>query len=135
MEIFAGILGRSKRPYYYMFNLAMRQDEVELIYPFWVLRNDKSTMLIDTGFSPQMAEKKGVQDYASPTDLLPKLGVDPKDIRTIIISHLHYDHFSMPERYPNAAFYVQSDDIDYFTGRGRAHPAFGSADPAAIDQI
>ena len=135
MDIYAGILGRSKRPYYYMFNLADRKDEIELIYPFWILRNEKTTILIDTGFSPQMAEKKGVFDYASPTDLLPKLGVDPKDIRSIIISHLHYDHFSMPERYPNAAFYVQSDDIDYFTGRGRSHPAFGSADPAAIDQI
>src|SRR5579872_4966533 len=102
-----------------MFHLANRQDDVELIYPFWILRNDKATTLIDTGFSREMAEKKGVHDYASPTDVLPKLGIDAKDIRTIVISHLHYDHFSMPERYPNATFYVQGDDIDYFTGRGK----------------
>jgi glyoxylase-like metal-dependent hydrolase (beta-lactamase superfamily II) len=118
-----------------MFNLASRQDELELVYPFWILRNGKTTTLIDTGFSSQMAQARGVFDFRSAGDVLAELGVDPSEIRSIVISHLHYDHFSVPQRYPNAVFYIQSDDIDYFTGRGRAHPAFHSADPEAIDQI
>ena len=118
-----------------MFNLANRQEEIELVYPFWVLRNERSITLIDTGFSRPMAQVKGVFDYRSPDELLRELQIDPKEIRAIVISHLHYDHFSEPERYPNAAFYVQSDDVDYFTGRARAYPAFQSADPAAIEQI
>lgn len=135
MQILAGIIGRSKRPYYYMFNLAQRQDEIELVYPFWILRDERATVLIDTGFSSKMAGVKGVYDYQSPDELLAKVAVDPKEIRAIVISHLHYDHFSEPERYPNAVFHIQSDDLDYFTGRGQSHPAFHSADPDAIAQI
>lgn len=118
-----------------MFNLAHRSDEIELVYPFWIIRDDASTIMIDTGFSAEMATERGVYDYVSPEDLLRELQLDAKDIRTIVISHLHYDHFCVPERFPNAAFYVQTDDIDYFTGRGRQHPAFRSADPSAIEQI
>ena len=135
MEVYACIVGRSKRPYYYMFNLANRSDEIELVYPFWILKDKAQTVMIDTGFSEHMAGEKGVFDYRSPAEILAELGLDPKDIRTIVISHLHYDHFSVPERYPNAVFHVQSDDIDYFTGRGMTHPAWRSADPSAIDQI
>lgn len=135
MEIYAGIVGRSKRPYYYMFNLANRQDEIELVYPFWILKDKSGTVMIDTGFSERMAGEKGVFDYRSPSDVLAEMGIDPKDVKTIVISHLHYDHFCVPERYPNATFYIQSDDIDYFTGRGMGHPAFRSADPTAIEQI
>lgn len=135
MEIYACIVGRSKRPYSYMFNLANRQDEIELVYPFWVLKDKTGTVMIDTGFSERMAGEKSVFDYRSPSELLAALGLDPKDIGTIVISHLHYDHFSVPERYPNAVFYVQSDDVEYFTGRGMSHPAFRSADPSAIEQI
>jgi glyoxylase-like metal-dependent hydrolase (beta-lactamase superfamily II) len=135
VEIFACIVGRSKRPYYYMFNLANNTDEIELVYPFWVIKEKNETVLIDTGFSERMAGEKGVFDYLSPSELLPRVGLDPKDVKSIVISHLHYDHFCVPERYPNATFYVQSDDIDYFTGRGVTHPAFKSADTTAIDQI
>jgi glyoxylase-like metal-dependent hydrolase (beta-lactamase superfamily II) len=118
-----------------MFNLAQRHDEIELVYPFWVLRDGSGIVMIDTGFSEKMAAVKGVKEYRSPSELLPRVGVDPKDVRSIVISHLHYDHFCVPERYPNAVFYVQSDDIDYFTGRGMTHPAYKSGDPEALAQI
>ena len=135
MEIYACIVGRSKRPYYYMFNLAERHDQVDLVYPFWVLRDGHEIVMIDTGFSEKMADAKTVKEYRSPSELLSRLGIDPKDVRSIVISHLHYDHFCVPERYPNAIFYVQSDDIDYFTGRGVAHPAYKSGDPSALAQV
>ena len=135
MEIYACIVGRSKRPYYYMFNLASRTDEIELVYPFWVIKDNGRVILIDTGISDAMVAEKGILDYRSPDALMQKVGVDPKDLKTIVISHLHYDHFTVPERFPNAVFYIQRDDMDYFTGRGKDHPAFKSADPAAIAQI
>lgn len=135
MEIYACIVGRAKRPYCYMFNLAERHDEIELVYPFWVLRDGRDIVMIDTGFSEKMAAEKAVKDYHSPSELLPRIGVDPKDVRSIVISHLHYDHFCVPERYPNAVYHVQGDDIDYFTGRGVTHPAYKSGDPSALGQI
>jgi glyoxylase-like metal-dependent hydrolase (beta-lactamase superfamily II) len=118
-----------------MFNLANKIDEVELVYPFWILKDRNATVMIDTGFSENMAREKDVFDYISPSELLPRIGLEPKEITSIVISHLHYDHFCVPERYPNATFYVQSDDVEYFTGRGVSHPAYKSADPAAVAQI
>ena len=118
-----------------MFNRASRHDEIELVYPFWVLRKGSTTILVDTGFSAEIAGARGVFDYTSPSVLLGRLKIDPSELRTIVVSHLHYDHFSQPERYPNATFFVQGDDLDYFIGRGREHPATASADHAALGQI
>lgn len=134
-DIFACIVGRSHRHYCTMFNRASRHDDIELAYPFWVLRKADRTILVDTGFSAEIAGARAVFDYRSPTELLARLKIDPAELTTIVVSHLHYDHFSQPERYPNATFFIQGDDVDYFTGRGRSHPATATADTAALDQI
>jgi glyoxylase-like metal-dependent hydrolase (beta-lactamase superfamily II) len=135
LEIFACMVGRSKRNRGAMFLRNFAGDEIELTYPFWVIRDGARTVLVDIGFGLEIGRERGIYDYESPDVLLRRLHIEPADVTTAVISHLHYDHFSEPARLPNASFIVQADDLEYFTGRGRAHPAFHSANPAAIDEI
>ena len=135
IEIYACMVGRSKRRRGSMFLRNFANEDIELTYPFWVIRNGSRTVLVDIGFGPKIGAERGIFDYESPDVLLRRLKVEPADITTAVISHLHYDHFSEPEWLPNAKFVIQADDVEYFTGRGRSHPAFHSANPSAIDQL
>jgi glyoxylase-like metal-dependent hydrolase (beta-lactamase superfamily II) len=131
-EIFAAIVGRAERSRCLMFHLSPAHDAVGLIYPFWILRGPKRVTLIDTGFSAAAAAQRGIGDYHDPTALLAEVGVDPADVEQILVSHLHFDHFCAPERFPNARFVIQHDDVAYFSGAGTAHPAGRLADPPSI---
>ena len=49
-----------------------------------------------------------------------RLGVDPASIDTILITHLHFDHFGGlrsdgAATFPNASVYVSANDLEYFT--------------------
>ena len=138
IEVYAAIVGRAKRHHCLMFHLSPQHDDVELVYPFWVLRERSLVTLIDTGFSAPVAETRGILEYRDPTALLVELGIVPGDVERIVLSHLHYDHFGAPERYPNARFIVQRDDVSFFCGPGRIQPAGALADPpsiAALDDL
>ncbi len=136
MDIFACIVGRSRRQRHYMFHLAHGGDDVTLVYPFWVVTGaSKKPILVDTGFAPDVAEAHGVTSYADPSAMLERLGFTPHDVETVVVSHLHYDHFGVPERFPNAVFAVQHEDVDYYTSRGANHPARALADAKSLDAL
>ena len=134
-EIYAAIVGRAERSRCLMFHLSPTHGTVGLIYPFWVLRGPRRVTLIDTGFSAAAAEQRGIGDYRDPTALLAEIGIDPAEVEQILVSHLHFDHFGVPERFPNARFVVQHDDVAYFSGAGATHPAGRLADPASIASL
>lgn len=134
-EVFCLIVGRSKRHHCFMFHLSPRHDDIELIYPLWVIRRGAHVTLVDTGFAADVAAARGVVAYHDPDALLDALKIAPRSIASVVVSHLHYDHFGMPERYPQATFAVQRADVDYFTGTGVAHPATALTDPASMTAV
>lgn len=48
-----------------------------------------------------------------PGAVLARLGVDPLAVHTVIHTHLHWDHCSNNELFPNAKFYVQRQELAY----------------------
>jgi glyoxylase-like metal-dependent hydrolase (beta-lactamase superfamily II) len=134
-EVFCLIVGRSKRHHCFMFHLSPRHDDVDLIYPLWVIRRGMHVTLVDTGFAPDVAAARGVVAYRDPDELLAALAIDPRAIESVIVSHLHYDHFGFPQRYPRATFAIQNADVTYFTSTGASHPATALADPASVAAV
>lgn len=131
-EVYCLIVGRSKRHHCFMFHLSPRHDDVDLIYPLWAIRRGRHVTLVDTGFAADVAAARGIVAYHDPAVLLAALGIVPNDVGTVVVSHLHYDHFGLPERFANARFIVQAADIDYFRGSGIGHPAAALADAASL---
>lgn len=134
-ELFVATIGRARRDRSFMLNLSPIGEELELTFSFWILRDAHSTILIETGFPEAVGAARGIYDYADPTDVLARIGVTPGEIKTIVVSHLHWDHFAGPERFPNATFIIQHDEIEYFTGPGRNEPAGKIADKPSIDAL
>jgi N-acyl homoserine lactone hydrolase len=48
-----------------------------------------------------------------PAAVLRALGVDPSDVRIVVNTHLHWDHCSNNDLFPNADIFVQRDELAY----------------------
>lgn len=83
----------------------------------WLVRNDETVLMVDTGFSKQLAEKRNRHYYSSPESLLAKLDVDATRIEKVIVTHMHYDHIGNLNAFPNATLYMQEKEMHYCTGR------------------
>src|SRR3989338_1387532 len=40
--------------------------------------------------------------------------IDPKKVKTVIFTHLHYDHIGNFDLFPNARFFASPEEIDFF---------------------
>tara|TARA_Y100000310_G_C20655476_1_gene801753 strand:- start:934 stop:1503 length:570 start_codon:yes stop_codon:yes gene_type:complete len=43
---------------------------------------------------------------------LRELNIEPKDIKKVIFTHLHYDHTGIPSEFPNAEFFASQEEIE-----------------------
>jgi len=78
---------------------------------FWVIKNDDRIIIVDTGFEDQeLISKWGITDYKSPLKKLKKLNINPEDVSGIILTHAHWDHVGLVDKFPNANIYMQKDE-------------------------
>jgi glyoxylase-like metal-dependent hydrolase (beta-lactamase superfamily II) len=76
---------------------------------------------MDTGFDHAMAVKRGRTIVKPVAEGLRAIGVNPDDVRDVIISHLHYDHCGNHDLFPRARYHLQDTEMAYGTGRCMCH--------------
>jgi glyoxylase-like metal-dependent hydrolase (beta-lactamase superfamily II) len=100
----------------FMLGVEPGREAITIDYFVWLLQGGAEPIVVDTGFTPQIAEVRKRKYVASPADQLRKLGVDPHEVKKVLISHLHWDHFGGFSLFPNATFYLQTKEYQYWTG-------------------
>ena len=92
-EVYAVRYGHHDRPAHENYIGGDPQDILEpLAYFVWVIKGTNGTFIMDTGFDPAMAAKRGRVIVKPVADGLKAIGIDPEHVTDVIISHLHYDH-------------------------------------------
>lgn len=95
-------------------------DEHDTLMPIdfyvWVVRNDKRTIVVDTGFGLAEAKKRDRQLLQTPAQALERIGVVLPTVKDVVITHLHYDHAGTMPEFANARFHVQSSEMAFATG-------------------
>jgi glyoxylase-like metal-dependent hydrolase (beta-lactamase superfamily II) len=98
----------------------MRNFGVKLEVPciIWYIQGADKKIMVDTGpcdpdwsnryHFPMIRSKEQV-----PLNAMKKVGLDPKEIDIVILSHLHWDHAFNNHLFPNAIFYVQKEELKY----------------------
>jgi glyoxylase-like metal-dependent hydrolase (beta-lactamase superfamily II) len=66
--------------------------ELGMAYYFWVVRNAERTIVVDTGFDPDVGVRRGRTVVCPPVEALGRLGIDPRAVSLLVLTHLHYDH-------------------------------------------
>ena len=75
-----------------------------------------SPILVDTGFLEGDHKKRfgRYEDYRRQRELLAPFGLEPTAVRRVILTHLHWDHFSAGRLFPEAEFYLQKKEADFW---------------------
>jgi len=97
---------------------------MEMAYYMWAIRNEERTVVVDLGFTRAVGEARGRTWVAEPAARLETLGIDPKQVNDVILTHMHYDHVGNYALFPNASFWVQDDEMAFWTGRHAATEMF-----------
>ncbi len=99
----------------------------------WVLQGAGGPIVVDTGFTHRLAQAKNPKlsaaGFRTREELLETAGVDAASVSTVILTHLHWDHFDVEGIFPRAVFWVQRAELEFWTGYGareRWHQRFVS---------
>lgn len=99
----------------------------------WVVKGGGRTILLDTGFDADSAQRRNRTWIRSPIAALQSVGVKPEDVQDVVLSHLHWDHAGHWHELPRAKFHIQDAEMDYATGRCMCHEPMRR--PFDIEQV
>jgi N-acyl homoserine lactone hydrolase len=119
----AGILKSQKQ--YFTLGLGVGEP-FDVPVPFLLIDHPKGKVLFDTGNAFEIIHNKeehwggilGAYDPVMTEDqwcvnAIKKVGVEPEDIKYVILSHLHLDHAGCVGHFPNAKYVVQRDELHF----------------------
>src|SRR5215207_8751154 len=92
-------------------------------YYVWAVVSPERTIVVDAGFTAEVAARRGRKHLRCPTEGLEALGIDCARVPYVILTHLHYDHVGNLDKFPEATFVVQEAEMAFWTGRyaGKEH--------------
>jgi glyoxylase-like metal-dependent hydrolase (beta-lactamase superfamily II) len=97
-----------------------------LDYFVWLAIGNGRKVLIDTGFKKSVADRRGRNWIRCPSEAVALLGLTAADITDVVITHLHFDHAGNLDKFPNAFFHIQDQEMQLATSRHMCihHPTF-----------
>ena len=96
------------------------KETYQLVIGAFVLKDAEGNCILFDSGPPSKAEilANGYgfntpDDSVEYIDEIKKLGVVPEQVKTIVLSHLHWDHSWNLQHFPNAAIYIQEKEIEH----------------------
>jgi glyoxylase-like metal-dependent hydrolase (beta-lactamase superfamily II) len=89
--------------------------DLDIDYFFWVITGSAGVFLIDTGFAPEVGDRRRRAHYSTPALALPLLGIDPADVAAIVITHAHWDHIGNVRQFPHAQLVMTEAEYAFWT--------------------
>ena len=116
-----GRMERSSRDFYLHFP-DPHEGPRPIAYYLWVIRNEARTVVVDLGFDKRSGDARGRVMLREPLDALGAIGVRRDAVKTVILTHMHYDHAGHGPKFPGAEFVLQEREIAYCTGKAMSYP-------------
>ncbi|HEY6386146.1 MAG TPA: N-acyl homoserine lactonase family protein [Candidatus Acidoferrum sp.] len=96
---------------------APKDEKIDTIYAFWLIRGGGRNILFDSGFHRERWFKVWtIKDYLRPGEAVKLAGVNPEEVTDIVISHAHWDHMGGIDLFPRAVVWIQKEEFRYYTG-------------------
>jgi glyoxylase-like metal-dependent hydrolase (beta-lactamase superfamily II) len=82
-------------------------------YFVWAVVSDEYSIVVDAGFTTEVAARRGREHLRCPAEGLQQLGIHCARVSCVILTHLHYDHVGNLEKVPAATFVVQDEEMAF----------------------
>jgi glyoxylase-like metal-dependent hydrolase (beta-lactamase superfamily II) len=99
-------------------------ETITLHYYVWLILGGPHPVLVDVGFLEDEAVHRSIRNYVPPSAMVERAGVRAEQIPVGLITHLHYDHWAGHRLFPGTEFWIQRDEIAFWTGPGGRYEAF-----------
>lgn len=107
--------------------------EIEMAYRFWLLHGPGGIIAVDTGIDPDEAARRGITGIVPTERALAERGIDPANIGTLILTHLHWDHVSALDAFPAAEVWLSGPRRLTTSAETPCRPTeFGRTGPQAV---
>jgi glyoxylase-like metal-dependent hydrolase (beta-lactamase superfamily II) len=93
-------------------------------YFVWVAVSGERAIVIDTGFTAEVAKPRGRTHIRCPVGALELVGVRASDVKDVVLTHMHYDHAGNCDLFPNAHFHLQETELHFTCGKHMRHARF-----------
>jgi glyoxylase-like metal-dependent hydrolase (beta-lactamase superfamily II) len=100
--------------------------DLDIDYYFWVIRDGHGVVLVDTGFAPEVGDRRRRAHYTTPAQVLPELGIAPDDVTAIVITHAHWDHTGNVRQFPRAQLVMAEAEYAFWTSSLAARKHFAA---------
>lgn len=82
--------------------------QIPMVYSLITAASRNDVFIVDTGFaSGKSMTGRSFADFESPATILAKVELEPKDVKTILLTHLHFDHVGNIDAFPDATILLQ----------------------------
>ncbi|MDQ0144657.1 N-acyl homoserine lactonase family protein [Pseudarthrobacter niigatensis] len=112
---------------------------LELAYWIWILRSGSRTIVVDTGYSSDGAQRRGREVLIPPSEALEALGISPDSDVDLVVTHAHYDHIGNLDLFPSQPVYLHPAETAFWLGPDSCHSEFQAvvddADLARLRQV
>ena len=110
--------------------------DLDIDYFFWVIRDGTGVFLVDTGFAPEVGDRRRRAHDTTPAQALARLGIQPADVTAIVITHAHWDHTGNVRQFPNAQLVMTEAEYAFWTSPLAARRHFAAhSEPEEIELL
>jgi glyoxylase-like metal-dependent hydrolase (beta-lactamase superfamily II) len=106
--------GPRTRPENVLFWLKDTPAQAQINYYIWFLQWGGEAVVVDTGAASPLAGQQRLENYTNPAHVLNRIGVKAETVTHVILTHLHWDHAGGISLFPNARFYLQADEFEFW---------------------
>ena len=87
-------------------------------YIIWTIEGPDGVVVVDTAYHPDYvtAEWAEGKKFIEPPTLLAEIGVKADDVKMVVVTHFHVDHFTGFDFFPKAEFVIQRAEYEFWTG-------------------
>jgi glyoxylase-like metal-dependent hydrolase (beta-lactamase superfamily II) len=91
---------------------------------------------VDTGCTEPDARLKELRAFVSPAEMLARVRVSAAEVPVTLVSHLHWDHWGGYPYFPGSTFWMQREELEFWTGVAGQHENYRSfALPESLAQL
>lgn len=113
-ELYAVKYGFSEFPESSIYYQGEKNKKAPFAWMFYILKGSGRIILVDTGFSDSSYVRQFGVTLKDPLELLESSGITPEDVTHVIITHSHFDHIGLVNKYKNAKIIIHKDALDFF---------------------
>jgi len=87
---------------------------IQVNYYIFAIRGGGETIIVDCGCAPKLASERDLAGYVNPTEVLKRIDIVAEEVKYVVATHIHFDHISGIELFPQATFFVQESEFNFW---------------------